>query len=129
MSTSNGVKKILFAISASAVLLLAAGQCLAAAYASVPGSGVIMNNASGQQAANGNVWFASGTPMMLYNNGQNIGYKMMSGQPAGVFEASTYAGRVAFWFSVMSVITVALVWIVLIQLIFVLHHWIKKHKH
>lgn len=115
--------KTLFAVSASAVLFLAAGQCLAVVY-SPANYGQAQ---SGTMQPSGQIMQT--TPMMLNSNGQNMGYSSMPVQPYGNFMAYGYARGAAIWFGLMSVITVTLVWIVLIQLIFVLRHWLKKHKH
>ncbi len=118
------IKKTLFAVSASAALFLIAGQALAVSYAPTSGSSVMMNGQAGTQTitAPANM----GAPVMMSPNYQ---YKMMAAQPMGTSMAGVYASRAAVWFSLMSVITIVLVWIVLIQLIFVLFHWLKKHKH
>jgi len=74
----------------------------------------------------------SGTQVWGQTGQGNMMYRTMPGSQtlsASTMTAGAYAGRQAVWFGLVSVITTVLVWIVLIQLIFVLAHWLKKHKH
>jgi hypothetical protein len=122
-------KKILFAIAASAVLLLAAGQALAVAYAPGTGAsqtqGVSVQPTGMIQATAQSTWPQTVTT----SGGQNVMYRTLSGGQIAPMMLASYSGRDEIFYGLIFVITTVLVWIVLIQLIFVLYHWLKKHKH
>jgi hypothetical protein len=128
-------KKLWFVISLSAGLLLFAGTALAAAYAPATGtSGTMMMNQGAQPsmmmgAASGKLMMPC--PMMMQQDtGTNMMYRTFPcGQPNyGNYPIMSY-GHQAEWLGLMFIFTVMLVWVVLLLLIAVLWHHLKKHKH
>jgi hypothetical protein len=59
----------------------------------------------------------------------NVAYTSLPTQLTGGSMMASYANERVVWMGLVSIITTILIWIVLIQLIFVLYHWLKKHKH
>lgn len=130
MNVFNGVniKKSMFAIGASLVLLLAAGTALAAAKAPVTGTST---SQSAGQPISGSYQIAP-CPMMQGTAGYNMMYRGYPCQPVNYqswrqMAYGSYASRQAAWYGLMFIITVALVWVVLMLLIALLWKHVKKH--
>ncbi|MDR3642684.1 MAG: hypothetical protein P4L74_03610 [Candidatus Doudnabacteria bacterium] len=152
------MKKTLVAIGLSSVMFLLAGQALAAAYASPEeaaaaaqsgNSAVMMQQSAavaGQQTQSLMTQLGQGSlspqdQMSLYKMLQATpvtrGNVMYYGAPFGqtnLMSRLTAApvlgsGTQQAWFSLMSILTTVLVWVVLLLLIAVLWHWLMSHKH
>lgn len=139
------IKKTLFALGASVGMFLVAGQTLAVAVA--PGSlnpnmlQTMEQNSQQMQAymaqlAQGTLssqdqmamaTLMQPTPgnftMAIGGTQGNMGYRVMAGKPG-----LGHSGQAA-WFGLMFIFTVMMVWVVLLLLIGVLWHHLKKHKH
>ena len=125
--TSNGARKALFSISLSVGMLLVAGQALAAAQPSPIGTqtttaakqDVLFNRAvtpcimMGQSSAMGTYSFRD-CDNVMYGKGYSFSHSR---------------GNMGAWIGLMFVLTVMMVWAVLLLLIAVLWHHLKKHKH
>jgi hypothetical protein len=147
-------KKMLFALGLSGVLFLFAGQALAAANsqpAAVQPAGSaatlqLSQLSSGQQlqaymTQMGQGSLSAQNQMALYKMLQgmtpvsgNVAYYGTSANRALMLPQSAGSGVLGYstgqaWLSLMSIITTILVWVVLLLLIAVLWHWLKKHKH
>ena len=114
------MKKVLFAVTISAGLILAACQAMAAAYApgNAPVPATIQQGTT--QGASGNRIYVSGMP-----NGAQ--YQMVSTQPGSAMMAYGYS-RQAAWWALLVILTVVLVWANLLLLIALQWHILNKHK-
>jgi hypothetical protein len=120
------MKKFVFAAAASAVLLLAAGQVLAADYAQ--GSGGINNGVTPTTIQQGMPQGGAGMRTYMSAMPNGAGYQMMSTQPGSMMLAYGYS-RQAAWWGLLIIITVALVWANLLLLIAFLWKQVGKHHH
>ena len=141
------LKKVLFGVGVSVAMALVASQALAVAFApGVMGNFDAMQQQSQQMQAY-MAQLAQGTlspqdqmnmarlmqtrpgtfTMAIAGEQGDMGYKVMAGN-AGVFMARGH-GNQAAWFALMFIFTVMMVWVVLLLLIGVLWHQLKKHKH
>ena len=126
-------KKALFTAGLAFGLFLAAGQAFAAVIEPAA-AGETQPPSAYQQAvavpAQPVYQQSQGYPIMVTSGALgtgNVGYRTAAfGQPQAMMLGY---GNNGSWLGLMTVITTVLVWIVLIQLIFVLSHWLKKHKH
>ncbi len=141
MEIFNGVKKFLFAVSLGAGLLFGA-SALAAALAPgsvsggpvMPGSWPAGTSMPAQQAQAGGsakmvtpcVMTRAGQGSGVYNTampcGNNVIYRSLVSPGYGV-------GRpMVTWFALLFVITLIMVWVILLLLIGILWHMLKKHR-
>jgi hypothetical protein len=113
------MKKTFLAAAISSALLLAASQCMAAAYA--PGNPVDngVTPTSIQQT------MPQSSPMGTYISPS--GYQTMSAQPGAMMMAYSNSRQRAWW-GLLVIFTVALVWANLLLLIAFLWKHVKKHK-
>lgn len=130
------MKKTLLVAALSLGVLLAGGVALAAAIAPVPSptSGAMMQSwpTGGQQMQSSGAMMRTGMPCVMMNQADGSSNMMYRTSPCGGMMAPNmmaYYGRgMAGWLGLMFVLTVLLVWIVLLLLIAVLWHMLKKHR-
>lgn len=89
-----------------------------------PGSGVAAQGQSGQMM----YWSQDGAPCQAFDANGNMMSQRTCGNVYFSGNARAFEHSMAPWFALMFVLTVAMVWAILLLLIGILWHILKKHR-